>query len=77
MPYVISVGLYSVSYLGTIAIDHAFATVLIERSRDHIFNFSDGKATITLQDVALLLGLWIAGPLILLQVIFISLCCYP
>lgn len=61
--YVITAGLYGVSRIGSIRIDHALVTALVERWRQetHSFHLPVGEATITLQDVAVLLGLRIDG----------------
>lgn len=63
IPYVIGAGLYDVSRLGSITIDHAIVTALVERWRQetHTFHLSVGEATITLQDVAVLLEFRING----------------
>lgn len=59
IPYVISAGLYGVSRVGSINIDHALMTALVERWRQetHTFDLPVGEATIALHDVAVLLGL--------------------
>lgn len=62
-PYLITCGLHGVSRLGSVRIDHALVTALVERWRQetHTFHLPVGEATITLQDVAILLGLRIDG----------------
>ena len=63
-PYVITSGFYSIYRLGHIAIDWPLITALVERWRPetHTFHVPVGEMTITLQDVAILLGLRIHGP---------------
>lgn len=63
VPYIVNAGLYGVARLETIAIDHALITALVERSRQetHTFHLPVGETTVTLQDVAVLLGLRIDG----------------
>lgn len=52
---------------GGIEIDRALVTALVERWRQetHTFHLAVGEATITLQDVALILGLRIDGPAVI------------
>lgn len=59
----ISAGLYTISRLGTITIDHALLTSLVEQRRQetHTFYLPVGEATIILQDLIILLGLHIDG----------------
>ena len=63
-PYVIRAGFYGIYHLGHIAIDWPLITLLVERWRPetHTFHVLVGEMTITLQDVAILLGLRIHGP---------------
>ena len=62
--YVISAGFYGVYRLGHIMIDWPLMTCLVERWRleTHTFHLPVGEMTITLQDVAIILGLRIDGP---------------
>lgn len=62
--YIIQAGLYGPSRLGTMNVDWALITALVERWRQetHTFHLAVGEATVTLQDVAVLLGLRIDGP---------------
>ena len=62
-PYVISVGFYGIYRLGHIMIDWPLITSLIERwqPETHTFHVPVGKMMITLQDVAIILGLHIDG----------------
>ena len=62
-PYVIHAGFYGIYRLGHIMIDWPLITCLNERWRHetHTFHVSVGKMTITLQDVAIILGLHIDG----------------
>lgn len=71
VPYIVNTGLYVVVRLETIAIDHALITVLVERWRQetHTFHLPVGETTVTLQDVAVLLGLRIDGRLIISPII--------
>lgn len=61
--YVIQSGFYGVYKIGFIQLDWPLITALVERWRQetHTFHFAVGESTITLQDVALLLGLQING----------------
>ena len=63
-PYVIRAGFYGVYRLGHIMIDWLLITCLVERWRPerHMFHVSVEDMTITLQDVAIILGLRIDGP---------------
>ena len=63
-PYVIRAGFYGVYCLGNIMIDWPLITCLVERWRPetHTFHLPVGEMTITLQDVAIILGLRIDGP---------------
>ena len=62
-PYVISVGFYVIYRLGHITIDWPLITSLVERwwPETHTFHVPVGEMTITLQDVAIILGLCIHG----------------
>ena len=63
-PYVIRSGFYDIYRLGHIAIDWPLITSLVEKwqPETHTFHFPVREMTITLQDVAILLGLRIHGP---------------
>ena len=63
-PYVICAGFYCIYRLGHIIIDWPLITCLVERWRPetHTFHVPVGEMTITLQDVAIILGLHIDGP---------------
>ena len=65
-PYVICVGFYGIYRLGHIIIDWPLITCLVERWRPetHTFHVPVGEMTITLQDVAIILGLRIDGPIV-------------
>ena len=65
-PYVIHVGFYGIYRLGHIMIDWSLITCLVERWRPetHTFHVPVREMTITLQDVAIILGLRIDGPAI-------------
>lgn len=67
--YVITAGLYGVHKIGHIPTDHALISALVERWRQetHTFHFPVGEMTITLQDVAVLLGLRVDGEAICLR----------
>ena len=71
-PYVIRAGFYGVYLLGHIRIDWPLITCLVERWRleTHKFHVLVGDMTITLQDVALILGLRIDGPVITWTCVF-------
>ena len=60
----IRVGFYGIYRLGHIMINWPLITCLVERWRPetHTFHVSVGEITITLQDVAIILGLRIDGP---------------
>ena len=62
-PYVIRAGFHGIYRLGHI-IDWPLITCLVERWRPetHTFHVPVGEMTITLQDVAIILGLCIDGP---------------
>ncbi|GFS30575.1 pectin lyase-like superfamily protein [Actinidia rufa] len=59
LQYVLRAGFYGVYRLGPIRLDHALITTFVERWRPetHTFHLPVGEASITLQDVAILLGL--------------------
>ena len=59
LQYVLRASFYGVHRLGPIRLDHALITALVERWRPetHTFHLPIGEASITLQDVAILLGL--------------------
>ena len=63
-PYVIRAGFYGVYRLGHIMIDWPLITRLVKRWRPgiHTFHVPVGEMMITLQDVAIILGLCIDGP---------------
>ena len=62
--YVIRAGFYGIYRLGHIMIDWLLITCLVERwqPETHTFHVPVGEMTITLQDVAIILGLRIDGP---------------
>lgn len=61
--FVIQSGFYGVYRIGFIQLDWPLITALVERWRQetHTFHFTVGESTVTLQDVAVLLGLRIHG----------------
>lgn len=61
--FVIQSGFYGAYRIGFIQIDWPLVTALVERWRQetHTFHFTVGESTVTLQDVAVLLGLRISG----------------
>ncbi|KAJ0030831.1 hypothetical protein Pint_14549 [Pistacia integerrima] len=61
--FVVEAGFYGVYRIGFIQLDWPLVTTLVERWRQetHTFHFAVGESTITLQDVAVLLGLRIHG----------------
>ncbi|KAJ1700775.1 hypothetical protein LUZ63_000554 [Rhynchospora breviuscula] len=61
--YVRKTGLYGLHKIGHIPTDHALISALVERwhQETHTFHFPVGEMTVTLQDVAVLLGLPIDG----------------
>ncbi|GFY98152.1 hypothetical protein Acr_12g0006930 [Actinidia rufa] len=63
LQYVLRAGFYGVYRLGPIRLDHALITAFVERWRPetHTFHLPVGEASITLQDVAILLGLPVDG----------------
>ena len=63
-PYVIRAGFYGLYRLGHIMIDWPLITCLVERWRPetHTFHMPVGEMAITLQDVAIILGLRIDDP---------------
>ena len=68
----IRAGFYDVYRLGHIMIDWPLITCLVERWRPetHTFYVPIGKMTITLQDVAIILGLRIDGPIVTRTCVF-------
>ena len=65
LQYIRLAGFYGIYRLGSrFEIDDALITALVERWRPetHTFHLTVGEATITLQDVAVLLGLRVHGP---------------
>lgn len=62
-PYVVQAGFYGLYRVGFIQLDWALITALVERWRQetHTFHLAVGESTITLQDVAVLLGLRVHG----------------
>ena len=71
-PYMIHAGYYGVYRLGHIMIDYPLITCLVERWRPeiHTFHVPVGEMTITLQDVAIILGLRIDGPTVIRTCVF-------
>ena len=71
-PYVIRAGFYGIYRLGHIMIDWPLITCLVERWRPetHTFHVLVGEMTITLQDVAIILGLLIDGPAVIGTCVF-------
>ena len=71
-PYVVRTGFYGVYRLCHIMIDWPLITCLVERWRPetHTFHVPVGEMTITLQDVAIILGLRIDGPAITRTCVF-------
>ena len=65
-PYVIRAGFYGIYRLGHIMIDWPLITCLVERwwLKTHTFYVPVEEMTITLQDVAIILGLCIDGPVV-------------
>lgn len=63
VPALRAAGFYGVARLGFIQLDWHFITALVERWRPetHTFHMTAGECTITLQDVAVLLGLPVDG----------------
>ena len=63
-PYVIRSGFYGLYPIGHVTLDWALIMSLVERWRPetHTFHLPVGEMTITLQDVAIILGLQIHGP---------------
>jgi len=61
--YVRLAGFYGVHRLGGVVLDRPLITALVERWRQetHTFHLRVGEATITLEDVAVLLGLRVHG----------------
>ena len=71
-PYVIHTGFYGVYRLGHIIIDWPLITCLVERWRPetHMFHVPVGEMRITLQDVAIILGLRIDRPTVIGTCVF-------
>ena len=65
-PYIIQSGFYGVYRIGHITLDWGLIASLVERwcLETHTFHLTIGEMTITLQDVAVILGLRIHGFLI-------------
>ena len=63
VPYLEQAGFARAATLGSCKIDKALLTPMVERWRDetHTFHLPTGECTITLQDVALQLGLRVDG----------------
>ena len=63
-----------VAKLRHLKVDHGLVTALVERWRPetHIFHFSIGECTITLEDVSLQLALCVDGPPIIGQTMLIG-----
>ncbi|XP_029129889.1 serine/threonine-protein phosphatase 7 long form homolog isoform X2 [Cajanus cajan] len=63
VPILEEVGFSGVAKLRHLKVDHALITALVERWRPetHTFHFPTGECTITLEDVALQLGLRVDG----------------
>lgn len=63
VPYLERAGFYGASCAGHFMFDNALVSALVERWRPetHTFHMSDGECTITLQDVAIQLGLPVDG----------------
>ncbi|KAL3533247.1 hypothetical protein ACH5RR_006768 [Cinchona calisaya] len=66
MNYITLAGFAGVMLSGYIQVDHALVTSFVERWRPetHTFHLPVGEATITLQDIEVLWGLCIDGPLV-------------
>ena len=66
-PYVIRAGFYGIYRLGHIMIDWPLITALVERwlPKTHTFHVPVGEMSITLQDVAIILGLRIDEPIVI------------
>ena len=71
-PYVIRMGFYGIYRLGHIMIDWPLITCLVERWRPktHTFHVPVREMTITLQNVAIILGLRIHRPTITMTCVF-------
>ena len=65
--YVMQFGFYGVYHVGHISLDWPLITSLVERLRPetHTFHLAIRELTVTLQDVAMILGLRIHEPLII------------
>ncbi|KAL9662600.1 hypothetical protein QQ045_027433 [Rhodiola kirilowii] len=62
-PYVVVAGFYPWTQVASVRVDPSLLTAAIERWRPetHTFHFNESEATITLQDVSLLIGLPVEG----------------
>ena len=71
-PYVICSGFYGIYRMGHIMIDWSLITSLVERWRPktHTFHVFVEEMTITLQDVAIILGFCIHGPVVTRTCVF-------
>ena len=63
IPYLRQTGFYGLSQVGFFQLDHHLITAMVERWRleTHTFHLPTGEATITLEDVAVQLGLPVDG----------------
>lgn len=63
IPLLMDAGFYGAACIGSCRVDHALVSALVERWRPetHTFHMPVGEVTITLQDVALLMGLPVDG----------------
>ena len=63
VPYLRQAGFYGLSQVGFFQVDHHLITAMVERWRPetHTFHLPIGEATITLEDVAIQLGLPVDG----------------
>ncbi|KAL9665761.1 hypothetical protein QQ045_000082 [Rhodiola kirilowii] len=62
-PYVVAASFYPWTRVCDVKVDPSLLTIVVERWRPetHTFHFNNGEATITLQDMSLLIGLPIEG----------------
>ena len=67
IPLLLQAGFYGVARLGFISLDWHLITIFVERWRPetHTFHLPQGECTITLQDIAVLVGLPIDGDAII------------